>query len=161
MEVYLVQHGQALSDEQSPQRPLSDEGRAAVGKVAVHLSARLSELIHPPITEIRHSGKLRARQTAEILAQALCSNVTPAAGESMGPNDDPRTIHDELTANRDQPGAIMLVGHLPHLARLAGLLLTGEAGKTPVRFTNAAVLKISPTENAWAVDWYLTPACVG
>ena len=102
----------------------------------------------------------RAQQTAETLAGAVCPDVTPTAGEGMNPNDDPRTIYDELTAARDQPGGLMLVGHLPHLARLAGLLLTGDADKAPVRFANAAVLRIAPGQTAWAVDWYLTPACV-
>ena len=75
MDVYLVQHGQALSDEQDPQRPLSDEGRAEVTKVAEFLGARQSRLIDPPITKVCHSGKLRARQTAEILGRHLCPDV--------------------------------------------------------------------------------------
>ena len=54
----------------------------------------------------------------------------------------------------------MLVGHLPHLARLAGLLLTEDAEEMPVRFGNAGVLKISSGQEGWAVEWYITPACV-
>ena len=115
MDIYLVQHGQALSEEQDPQRPLSDEGRATTTKVADHLAARAAELVDPPISEVRHSGKLRAQQTADILARTLCPNVTPTAGKSMNPNDDPATLCHELTANRARPGALILVGHLPHL----------------------------------------------
>ena len=103
----------------------------------------------------------RAQQTAETLAGAACPDVTPTVGEGMNPNDDPHTICDELTAARDRPCGLMLVGHLPHLARLAGLLLTGDADKTPVRFVNAAVLKTAPAQTAWAVAWYVTPLCAG
>ena len=160
MDVYLVQHGQALSAEQDPQRPLSEQGRAAATKMADHLAALDTHLIGPPIAEVRHSGKLRAQQTAEIFARALCPHVGPTAHEGMSPKDDPRVIYEELATKREQDGTLLLVGHLPHLARLAGLLLTGDAKKTPVRFVNAAVLKIRPAHDGWAVEWYLTPACV-
>ena len=160
MDVYLVQHGQALSAEQDSQRPLSEQGRAAATKMADHLAALGTRLIDPPIAEVRHSGKLRAQQTAELFAQALCPHIRPTARENMNPKDDPRVIYEELTTKREQDGALLLVGHLPHLARLAGLLLTGDAEKAPVRFVNAAVLKIGPADDGWAVEWYLTPACV-
>jgi phosphohistidine phosphatase len=160
MDVYLVQHGQALSAEQDPQRPLSEAGRAAATKMADHLAALGTRLINPPIAEVRHSGKLRAQQTAETFAQALCPHVRPAACEGMNPKDDPRVVHEELTAKREQDGALLLVGHLPHLARLAGLLLTEDAERTPVRLVNAAVLTIGSADEGWAVEWYVTPACV-
>ena len=160
MDVYLVQHGQALSAEQDSQRPLSEEGRAATTKMADHLAVLGTQLIDPPIAEVRHSGKLRAQQTGEIFAPALCPHVRPTAYEGMNPKDDPRVVYEELATKREQDGALLLVGHLPHLACLAGLLLTGDAEKTPVRFVNAAVLKICPADDGWAVEWYLTPAGV-
>lgn len=161
MDLYLVQHGQALSAEQDPQRPLSEEGRATATKIADCLAASGVRLIDPPLTEIRHSGKLRAQQTAEVFAQALCPNVTPKASSGMNPNDDPRKICAELAARRDARGALLLVGHLPHLSRLAGLLLTEDAEKEPIRFVNAGILKISSAKDGWSVEWYITPACVG
>jgi phosphohistidine phosphatase len=160
MHLYLIQHGQALSEDQDAERPLSEEGRAAAQKMAAHLATLGRRFIDPPISEVRQSGKLRAQQTAEIFAPALCPEVTPTAFDGMSPNDDPRKLFDELTKRRDQRLAVMLVGHLPHLARLAGLLLAGDAERTPVRFVNAAVLKIVSTEAGWAVDAYVTPACL-
>jgi phosphohistidine phosphatase len=160
MDLYLIQHGQALTEEQDAQRPLSDEGRSAATKVAGHLSELGDEPIKPPISEVRHSGKLRAQQTAEIYARALCPHVTPTAHDGMNPKDDPEAVFEVLHAGRGQPSALMLVGHLPHLARLTGLLLTGDAEKTPVRFVNAGVLKLCSTETGWAINWYITPACV-
>jgi phosphohistidine phosphatase len=159
MDVYLVQHGEALPEEQDPQRPLSVEGRAAVAKVAEYLAARASQLIDPPILEVRHSGKLRARQTAEILAGTLCPQAPLKYAQGMNPDDAPRAVYEELVTSRNYPGSLMLVGHLPYLARLAGLLLTGSADIAPVHIVNAAVLKIRPTESCWAAEWYLTPKC--
>ena len=160
MDIYMVQHGQALPAEQDPQRPLSAAGRAAATKMADYLAPLGTQLIDPPIAEVRHSGKLRAQQTAEIFAQALCPYARPTARENMSPKDDPRMIYDELATKRGTDGALLLVGHLPHLARLVGLLLTEDAEKTPVRLVNAAILKIGPADDGWAVEWYLTPACV-
>jgi phosphohistidine phosphatase len=160
MHVYLAQHGEALSEEQDSRRPLSDTGRAAVAKVANYLAVRVPHLIDPPIGELRYSGKLRARETAEILGQALCPKVRPTAVDGMQPNDDPHRIQPELESRRDACAALMLVGHLPHLARLAGLLLTGDVGKSPVRVVNAAVLRLGFRGGSWAVDWFITPACV-
>jgi phosphohistidine phosphatase len=160
MDVYLVQHGEALSEEQDSRRPLSDTGRAAVARVARFLAARGSSLHDPLIVELRHSGKRRARETAEILGQALCPQIHPTVAEGMQPKDDPSAIHAELESRRDERTALMLVGHLPHLACLTGLLLTGDAGKSPVRFVNAAVLRLGFRNGGWAVDWYVTPACV-
>lgn len=160
MHVYLLQHAQALYAEQDPERPLSEEGRAAAAKVARYLAELSAQLIDPPITEILHSGKLRARQTAEICAEALCPRVTPAAADGMNPKDDPHAMCRELAARHDLEAALLLVGHLPHLTRLAGLLLTGDAERTPVRFVNAGVLKLGSTQDGWAVEWYVSPACV-
>ncbi len=160
MDVYLVQHGTAVSEEEDPLRPLSVEGRTAVARMAEYLTVRATRLIDPPILEVRHSGKLRARQTAEILARAICPQAAFIAADRMNPKDDPRHCCDELTAGRDRPGAIMLVGHLPYLARLAGMLLAGSAEAAPVRFVNAGVVKLCPGESGWAVEWYFTPECV-
>lgn len=160
MDVYLVQHGEALSEEQDPQRPLSDTGRAAVANVASYLAARGPRMIDPPIAALRHSGKLRAQETAEILGQALCPRVCPTAVEGMQPNNDPHQTQSELESRRDERTALTLVGHLPHLARLTGLLLTGDAGTPPIRFVNAGVLRLGFRGGTWAVDWYVTPACV-
>ena len=78
----------------------------------------------------------------------------------MKPNDDARTLAAELESARDRDKALMLVGHLPHLARLAGWLLSGDADRQPVRFVNAGVVRISPDPHGWAVVWHLPPACV-
>jgi phosphohistidine phosphatase SixA len=42
--------------------------------MAAYSAALGSRLVDPQIAEVRHSGKLRARQTAEIISQALYTN---------------------------------------------------------------------------------------
>ena len=52
---------------------------------------------------------------------------------------------------------LMLVGHLPHLSRLASALLVGDAGKEIVHFGNASLACLDRTDVGWRVEWVLTP----
>ncbi len=66
MKLYLVQHAKAASKQADPQRPLTEEGRRDIQKVA--------SFIRPlglGLDYLWHSGKKRAAETAEILAEAL------------------------------------------------------------------------------------------
>jgi len=64
--LYLVQHGAAKTESEDPRRSLTSEGRRAVERMADFLST-----LHVSLDRIEHSEKLRARQTAEILAARL------------------------------------------------------------------------------------------
>ena len=150
--IYLVQHGEAKPETEDPARPLSERGRGEVERVARHVAA-----LRLHVAEIRHSGKLRARQTAEILARHLL----PARGiretEGMAPEDSPGKAIAEIQA-ATQP--LMLVGHLPHLRRLTSSLLVGDPAKEIVRFRNGAIVCLVNAGGGWLVHWILTPELV-
>ena len=61
--LYLVQHGEATKETEDPARPLTEHGRQEVVKVARALAR-----VRLGVSVIAHSGKLRARQTAELQA---------------------------------------------------------------------------------------------
>lgn len=149
MSLYLVQHGEALSDAEDPERPLSEIGRANAAAVADRL-ARSGIAVHA----IYHSGKLRAEQTAEIFAEVL--TPTPGVRELVGlaPKDDPNVVAEALTEFAD---STMLVGHLPHLDRLASLLVTGSRQGGVVGFRNAGAVALTETGGNWTVAWIVTP----
>ncbi|MDF2956449.1 MAG: Phosphohistidine phosphatase SixA [Candidatus Alkanophagales archaeon MCA70_species_1] len=63
--VYSAQHGEARSGAEDPARPLTDKGKEDAKKVANYVSKFVR------VERILHSGKLRAVQTAEIMADAL------------------------------------------------------------------------------------------
>ncbi|MEQ1910662.1 MAG: histidine phosphatase family protein, partial [Vicinamibacterales bacterium] len=65
LRLYLAHHGDAVGPGVDIRRPLSDAGRADTERVAAAAAARGAK----PIV-IWHSGKLRARQTAEIFWRA-------------------------------------------------------------------------------------------
>jgi phosphohistidine phosphatase len=116
--LYLVHHADALPPSVDPQRPLSGLGRAHADLVASRAAARG---VHPDV--IWHSGKLRARQTAEAFWRACNPLAELAAIRGMQPGDPPSWIRDQVVR---EPRVVMLVGHLPHLPRLLTLLVTGR-----------------------------------
>ena len=153
MEIYLVRHGEAVSEYVDPAQPLHERGHSEVSRLARH-AARIGL----SVAEIRHSTKLRAKQTAEILA----AHLVPVRGvhevEYLAPSADPGRAQDAVE-NATEP--LMLVGHLPHLARLASLLLMGDAHREIVRFRTAAMARLERTDRGWALTWILTPDLVG
>ena len=66
LSLYLVQHGEAVAETVDAKRPLSAAGRAVVAQVATWAAQR-----GVAVDRIRHSGRLRAEQTATIFAEKL------------------------------------------------------------------------------------------
>ncbi len=149
MLVYLVQHGEAKPDAENPARPLSDRGREEVHRVARHAAA-----LGLQVAKIRHSGKLRARQTAEIFAAVLSPVRGVREMDGLAPADDPGKAQAELESAVEP---LMLVGHLPHLGRLASSLLVGEPEREIIRFRNSAIVCLVKSESGWLLQWILTP----
>ncbi|MEW6418549.1 MAG: phosphohistidine phosphatase SixA [Nitrospirota bacterium] len=151
MLIYLVQHADAKKEEEDPSRPLSEKGLKDIEKVASYVS-KLNIKVH----KIFHSTKLRAMQTAEVLSE----NLKPAIGisevDGLAPLDDPRIWAERL---KDIPiDDVIIVGHLPHLAKLSSLLLCGNAEKDIVSFKMAGIVCLKRDDTAaWSVQWMLTP----
>jgi phosphohistidine phosphatase len=82
--VYLVHHADAVSPEVDPQRPLSERGRAHAERLAGEAAARG---VKP--AAVWHSGKLRARQTAEPFWRACNPLAEFAAIRGLQPDDPP------------------------------------------------------------------------
>lgn len=149
MDFYLVRHGAAKAEHEDPRRPLSDQGRRDVAKIARAAAAKSIK-----IAEILHSDKLRAKETAEILARYLSPRGGVREIQGLSPQDDPLVAKAELEA-AEQP--VMLVGHLPHLSRLTILLLMGDSQNENINFATAAVVCLARKEEIWEVNWLLTP----
>jgi phosphohistidine phosphatase len=150
MRSYLVQHGEAVPEEIDPARPLSERGRADVRQMATFLA---QGGVRPD--RVCHSGKLRAEQTAEILAQALAPGSPLEARAGLSPNDPTEGIAHALEAG-DQD--VMLVGHLPFMARLASRLVVGRDDAGVVAFQPGSVLCLeNADERRWTIAWIVRP----
>jgi phosphohistidine phosphatase len=149
MHLYLVQHAAALTDDIDPARPLSERGRADIERVATVLSGRLHGLSH-----ILHSGKTRARQTAEILARTTRAGAVIEQAHGLNPLDDPEPVAGRIDTSDED---LMLVGHLPFMARLASLLLNRDPKAETVAFQPGTVLCLEGDGVTWRVAWMLRP----
>ena len=150
--VCLVQHGEAVSEDVDPRRPLSDRGRVETEKMARFLA---STGFKP--SRIVHSTKLRAKQTAEILASYLNPVNGVDEAEGLEPRADPRVWAEKL---KNVGEDIIVVGHLPHLSRLASLLLVGRDNVEIIKFRYSGIYCLEKSNDKWLVKWALTPELI-
>lgn len=152
MFLYLIQHGEAKSEKEDPERGLTDKGIEDVKRVARFVSS-----LNMHISQIFHSGKKRASQTAEILAEHLKPEKGITVSDGLAPLDDPRIWFERLSSKRED---IALVGHLPHLERLASLLLCGDAGRKMINFRMGGMVCLKRTDNIWSIEWGIVPEII-
>jgi len=150
MKLYLVRHGDAVSSDFDPRRPLSKQGLADIRKVASSIKPLGISVEH-----IWHSGKLRAAQTAEILAESVLVKNDFSAHEALGPNDDVTIIADELEAYDTN---LMIVGHLPFLAYLTSLLVADNETANVAAFDAGSIVCLNRrSPGQWQIEWMITP----
>jgi len=150
MKLYLVQHAEAVPKEVDPDRPLSADGRRDAERVAGFLATASVNAVR-----IVHSGKTRAQQTAEILAQALPKNVSVEPLTGLNPNDPPQEFLKQI---EDLGDGALIVGHLPFLAKLVSRLVTGDEEHLLVRYQPGSVVCLEQDEGGvWAIAWMLRP----
>jgi phosphohistidine phosphatase len=139
-----MRHGEATPTSENPQRPLTIAGRQHAERVSSWLAEQGYE-----IDEVRHSGKVRARQTAKILGHRLdvpVALVREVAG--FGPHGDPAPFAGEIESDRR---SVALVGHLPLLNRLASTLLVGDPDRIRFRFGDAGAVVLEWAAGGWQV----------
>lgn len=150
MKLYLVQHARAAAKEIDPQRPLTEEGYRDIQKTAAFI-----KLLDLSVDYLWHSGKKRAAQTAEVLAEVVKINKAKTARDGLGPNDYVTLLRDELLSGRQDT---MIVGHLPFLSKLTSLLLTGSESTNTVTFKQGGIVCLNHSEeNQWQISWMIIP----
>ena len=150
MALYLIQHGRSLSKDQDPDQGLSAEGIAETERMA-----KLAEDYDIAVSQIRHSVKTRARQTAEIFAKALRPKEGIREVSGIKPLDDVAAYAENIDPAED----IMLVGHLPFMERMTAFLITGSIDKPVFKFQNSGIVCLDkdPEAQVWVIKWALMP----
>ncbi len=144
MKLYLVQHAKAASKEGDPERPLTEEGIQDIQKIAAFIKP-----LNLCIDYLWHSGKKRAVQTAEVLAEVIRINKEQTACDGLGPSDDVKVLKDKLSTSKQD---IMIVGHLPFLSKLASLLLVGSESANTVAFKQAGIVCLNRSDENQSFD---------
>jgi len=142
MKLYLAQHGKAVDKRVDPQRPLSEQGELEVSNVANYLKQSDVE-----ISNIYHSGKARAEQTAEIIADVLgVAEMEQLNG--INPNDDIEPIVKTVNLWKSDS---MIVSHIPFLPRIIAALLTGNTTTESESLPGNIVCLEKDEQNNWSL----------
>lgn len=145
MRLVLVHHAEAVGPEVDTRRPLSARGLEQAATAANAASARG---VRPAV--VWHSGKLRARQTAQEFWRACNALAQFSATPDLQPDDPPIRMRDRL---RHESRDILLAGHFPHLPRLLALLL-GPQGHGPTFPQHGVVaLETADEGETWTELW--------
>jgi len=150
MKLYLVQHGEAVSKQEDPARPLSEQGMQDVQAVAAFLGDAGIKL-----ARVWHSGKRRAEQTAEILARVVLSGGRAEVIEGISPNDPVGEFATDADVWEEDT---LVAGHLPFMSRLVSLLTTGETGTGLVQYQPGSLVCLERVDaERWVILWMIRP----
>ncbi len=150
MRIYLVRHGDALPADADPERPLSALGRSQVERVATFLGRAGIR-----VGTVAHSGKTRARQTAELLAAMVAAKGRIEGRTGMDPLDPALPLADEAETWKED---VMLVGHLPFMGKLASRLIAEGEDREVVAFQPGSVACLERKgATGWTLAWLIRP----
>jgi len=154
MEIYLMQHGQALPKDKDP-----DEGLGPEGKERIRRSGKALKKMGVQFDAILASTKKRSKQTAAIIAEEVGFPVEKIIEtdkvKAMTPPEETVQALAELSGYKK----VLIAGHLPSLAGVASFLLT-DGSKATVEFKNGGCCRIDVEElptHSGRLKWYLTP----
>ena len=156
MRLFLFRHAEAAAGVPDAGRLLTEHGKAQVAKMARLIDWACLD----GVKSIEHSGLVRARQTAELLSAEIPLRKPLAIRSALRPMDDPRLFAMEVASARDDR---LVVGHNPHLSRLAGLLLGRGQQEVSLVFKKAAFLALERSKPAgkeaplgqWTLLWLI------
>ena len=143
--MFLVHHADAVGPEVDSRRPLSPLGERQAAQTAAEAGARGAR---PAV--VWHSGKLRARQTAQAFWRACNALAEFKASPDLQPDDPPSRIRDRL---RSETRDILIAGHFFHLPRLLSLLLGGAPATFPPH--GVVALESDDDGETWKELWRL------
>ena len=129
---------------------MSGQGRADITRLAAWLAGA-----DVTVSGILHSGKLRARQTAELLGSVLETGSKIRPAEGLGPNDPPEAFLKRLqTVDEDT----LIASHLPFVARVLSQAVTGSPKQALVEFRPGSIAVVERDESgAWRLIYFACP----
>jgi len=154
MNLYCVRHGEAECAEVNPDRPLTENGRQEVERVANYLSDHDVKVAH-----VMHSTKLRAKQTAEIFAEAMMPGHVTECDSILDEDANVRAVMDMIPTWSDDT---LIVGHLPFMPKLISGLVIGDPDVYPiVNYPPSGIVCLQHFDHQrWIIQWILNPSLV-
>jgi len=150
MKLYMMQHGEAISKHDDPERPLTEKGKSDANRIAVFMRQAGVK-----VERIIHSGKLRAQQTAERLVNAISPGNKPEVSDMINPNDSAVAFYTHCLG---WSGDSLIVGHLPFLEHFVAHLITGNKNAVFTTYTPGTVICLEyHDDNRWTLNWMMSP----
>ena len=164
MNLFLLRHGIAVElgtsgYERDADRPLTPKGERRLARIADAMEAMglaFDLILSSPYT--------RAKQTAEIVANALGLKKKLEFSENLTPGGDARALIAALNKLEPRPENILLVGHEPYLSDLMATLTSGDSRMT-IDFKKGGLCKLEIESlrhgRCATLAWLLTPRQMG
>ena len=159
MNIYIIRHAIAVDEgtpeyEEDSQRPLTDKGKKKMRQIAKGLRT-----LGVDFDLILSSPYVRAKETAEILADVFKTKMDIAFSENLIPMGDPDLLISELN-EKHSANSVALIGHEPHLTALISLLVSENAG-VDMALKKGGVCRLSADDlhhtRKATLEWLLTP----
>jgi phosphohistidine phosphatase len=163
MDLFILRHGIAVEHGargyKEPDRPLTPKGERKLWQVAEAMeSLKLS------LDLILSSPYTRARQTAEIIAEAFNARRKLEFSDSLIPGGKVKDLLGFISHYQPAPGSVLLVGHEPYLSELISLLISGETGVL-LTFKKGGLCKLTAESlkpgRCASLEWLLAPKQMG
>lgn len=122
MRIHLLRHAEA--EDRSPSGRDTDRRLTEAGERRMKAVAKAIARLDLGIDLILVSPLVRARQTAEPVAEACGYEGELVELEALVPGAEPEDVLHELA--RRKASSVLLVGHMPHLGSLLGRLVSGR-----------------------------------
>ena len=128
MNLYLLRHGIAAEPKVAGIEPDSERPLTVKGEKRLRIAVPAMKKLELSFDLILSSPFLRAKQTAEIIADSSPLKKQLASSDTLAPDGNPKALIRQLTELKPLPENILLVGHEPYLSQLIALLTAGETG---------------------------------
>lgn len=153
MKLYCMRHGEAENPGIHPERPLTANGKIALKKLAEHLKKN-----HIRFPTMVHSPRLRARQTAEALAELVEHDRVI---ESRCGLDQICYLEEAMELIDESNEDLLIVAHMPFIAELVCKLTTGQTQYPLLKFLPGTIVCLEPiAKPLWLIDWVLHASVV-
>ncbi|MFC1566639.1 phosphohistidine phosphatase SixA [bacterium] len=152
MKLLIVRHADSISSPTIDEKILSEKGIQETVKIAKHL-----QKIAYKSDNIWHSTKLRAKQTASIIAEHIDSTDKLVQKPNLAPLDDPRDIITEIE-NIDEN--VIVVSHLPFIQKMLSYLFINTDLLSIFDFKSSSVICLEKHESEWVIEWALSAEIV-
>jgi phosphohistidine phosphatase len=158
-DLYIMRHGIAVERGvttvmDDAKRPLTPEGKQKMGEIAsglVRAGLEVDWVVSSPL--------VRARETAEIVGEAVGSKPPMDSCEALRPGGDAEALITYL-AKRSNRRRVLLVGHEPDMGELAARLIgAGRNANMPFKKGGCCLITFSefPPKTPGHLVWWLTP----